>query len=101
MDLQEQHQPQVVKQAAKVQARTRPWHAYIALALAIIAAGVSYWFGKGLTKGLFKSGHLGDSVVAAVAAAAALGRSGVAAGSQVFHAGVLPSLRNVCWILAV
>ena len=70
MDPQEQSQPELVKQAAKVKARTRPWRAYIALALAVIAAGVSYWFGKGLTKGLFKSGHLGDSVAAASAAAA-------------------------------
>jgi len=69
VDLQEQNQPELVKQAAKVKAQTRPWRAYIALALAIIAAGMSYWFGHGM-KTLFEPGHLGDSVAAASAAAA-------------------------------
>jgi hypothetical protein len=48
---------EVVKQAAEVKARTRPWRAYIASALAIIAAGVSYWFGRGM-KTLFQPGAL-------------------------------------------
>jgi len=69
VDLQEQNQPELVKQAAKVKAQTRPWRAYIALALAIIAAGLSYWFGHGM-KTLFEPGYLGDSVAAASAAAA-------------------------------
>jgi small-conductance mechanosensitive channel len=69
VDPQEQSQPELVKQAAKVKARTRPWHAIIASALAIIAAGVSYWFGLGM-KSLFEPGHLGSSIATASAAAA-------------------------------
>ena len=69
MDPQEQSQPELVKQAAKVKARTRPWHAIIASALAVIAAGVSYWFGHGM-KSLFEPGHVGSSIAAASAAAA-------------------------------
>src|SRR5215472_12386980 len=65
----EQSRPELVQQAAKVKARTRPWHAYIALALAVIAAGVSYAFGNKVKGGLFE-GQLGDSVVAASAAVA-------------------------------
>ena len=71
MDLQEQHQPELVKQVAKVKARTRPWRAIISLALAIIAAGVSWAFGHGL-KSLFEPGHLADSIAAALAAIAFL-----------------------------
>jgi len=71
VDLQEQHQPELVKQVAKVKARTRPWRAIISLALAIIAAGVSWAFGHGL-KSLFEPGHLADSIAAALAAIAFL-----------------------------
>src|SRR5262249_7484635 len=69
VDPQEQSQPELVKQAAKVKARTRPWHAIIASALAVIAVGVSYWFGHGM-KSLFEPGHVGSSIAAASAAAA-------------------------------
>ena len=69
MGTREQSRPELVQQAAKVKARTRPWHAIIALALAIIAAGVSLWFGHGM-KNLFEPGHLGSSIAAASAAAA-------------------------------
>jgi small-conductance mechanosensitive channel len=69
VDPQEQSQPELVKQAAKVKARTRPWHAIIASALALIAAGVSYWFGHGM-KSLFEPGHVGSSIAALSAAAA-------------------------------
>src|SRR5262249_58284326 len=69
VDPEEQSQPELVKKAAKVKARTRPWHAIIASALAVIAAGVSYWFGHGM-KSLFEPGHLGSSIAAASAAAA-------------------------------
>jgi small-conductance mechanosensitive channel len=70
VDTREQSRPELVQQAAKVNARTRPWHVYIALALAIIAAGVSYAFGTKVKGGLFENGQLGDSVVAASAAGA-------------------------------
>ena len=69
MGTREQSRPELVQQAAKVKARTRPWHAYIALALAVIAAGVSYAFGNKVKGGLFE-GQLGDSVAAASAAVA-------------------------------
>ena len=71
VDLQEQHQPELVKQVAKVKARTRPWRAIIFSALAIIAAGVSWVFGNGL-KSLFQPGHITDSIVATSAAIAFL-----------------------------
>jgi small-conductance mechanosensitive channel len=67
MDLQEQRQPQLTKQAAKVKARTRPWRAIIASALAIAAASVSWAFGHDM-KSLFEPGHLADSIAAASAA---------------------------------
>ena len=67
MDLQEQRHPQLTERVAKVKVRTRPWRAIIALALAIVAAGVSWAFGHGM-KNLFEPGHLADSVVAASAA---------------------------------
>jgi small-conductance mechanosensitive channel len=69
VELQEQHQPELVKKVAKVKARTRPWKAIIALILAAIAAGVSYAFGHNL-KSLFEPGHLGDSITASAAALA-------------------------------
>ena len=69
MDLQEQRQIDLAKQARKIKARARPWRAIIALVLAIIAAGVSYAFGHSL-KSLFEPGHLASSVVAASAAVA-------------------------------
>jgi small-conductance mechanosensitive channel len=69
VDLDEQRQPELVKQVAKVKARTRPWKAIISLALAIAAAGVSWAFGHNL-KNLFEPGHLGDSIVATSAAVA-------------------------------
>ena len=71
MDLQEQHQPELVKEVAKVKARTRPWRAIIFSTLAIIAAGVSWVFGHGL-KSLFQPGHLADSIVTTSAAIAFL-----------------------------
>jgi len=71
VDLQEQHQPELVKQVAKVKARTRPWRAIICSALAIIAAGVSWAFGHGL-KSLFEPGHLAGSIAATSTAIAFL-----------------------------
>ncbi|HKR70660.1 MAG TPA: mechanosensitive ion channel domain-containing protein [Streptosporangiaceae bacterium] len=71
MDLQEKRQLDLVKQAASVRARARPWRAIIFTVLAIAAACVSYAFGRGL-KALFEPGHLGSSIVAASAAAAFL-----------------------------
>jgi small-conductance mechanosensitive channel len=65
----EQHQPGLVKQVAKVNARTRPWRAIIASVLAIIAAGASFVFGHSL-KSLFEPGHLADSIAATSAAIA-------------------------------
>ena len=67
MDLQEEHQPKLTEQVAKVKVRTRPWRAIIALGLAIAAAGVSWAFGHKM-KNLFEPGHLTDSIVAASAA---------------------------------
>ena len=71
VDLQEQHQPELVKQVAKVKARTRPWRAIIFSVLAVIAAGVSWAFGHGL-KSLFEPGHLAGSIAATSAAIAFL-----------------------------
>jgi small-conductance mechanosensitive channel len=69
VDVQEEHQPELVKAAVKVKRRARPWRAIIALALAIISAGVSVAFGHGM-KSLFEPGHLGASIGAASAAVA-------------------------------
>ena len=69
MDLQEKRQLDLAKQVATVKARARPWRAIIFSVLAIIAAGVSYAFGRHL-KTLFEAGHLGASIAATVAAVA-------------------------------
>jgi hypothetical protein len=45
VDVQEQRQPQLTRQVAKVKVRTRPWRAIIGSVLAIAAAGVSWAFG--------------------------------------------------------
>ena len=71
MDLQEKRQLDLVKQAASVRARARPWRAIIFTVLAIAAACVSYAFG-GHLKTLFEPGHLGNSIGAASAAVAFL-----------------------------
>ena len=71
VDLQEKRQLDVVKQAATVRARARPWRAIIFTVLAIAAACVSYAFGRHL-KTLFEPGHLGNSIGAASAAVAFL-----------------------------
>jgi small-conductance mechanosensitive channel len=71
VDLQEKRQLDLVKQAASVRARARPWRAIIFTVLAIAAACVSYAFGRHL-KTLFEPGHLGDSIGAASAAVAFL-----------------------------
>ena len=68
VDVEEQRQPKLTKQVAKVKVRTRPWRAIIASALAIAAAGVSWAFGHGM-KSLFEPGHLADSIAAASGAA--------------------------------
>ena len=67
VDLHEKRQLDLAKQAASVKARTRPWRTIIFSALAIIAAGVSYAFGRDL-KTLFEAGHLASSIGAAAAA---------------------------------
>jgi small-conductance mechanosensitive channel len=71
VDLQEKRQLDLVKQAASVRARARPWRAIIFTVLAIGAACVSYAFGHGL-KSLFEPGHLGNSIAATLAAVAFL-----------------------------
>jgi small-conductance mechanosensitive channel len=71
VDLQEKRQLDLAKQVANVKARTRPWRAIIFSVLAIIAAGVSYAFGRHL-KSLFEPGHLAASIVATAAAVAFL-----------------------------
>ncbi len=71
MDLQEKRQLDLAKQVANVKTRARPWRAIIALVLALIAAGLSYVFGRNL-KSLFEPGHLGRSIAATAAAAAFL-----------------------------
>jgi small-conductance mechanosensitive channel len=71
VDLQEKRQLDLAKQVANVKARTRPWRAIIFSVLAIIAAGVSYAFGRHL-KSLFEPGHLAASTGAALAATAFL-----------------------------
>ena len=53
MDLQEKRQLDLVKQAASVRARARPWRAIIFTVLAIAAACASYAFGRHL-KTLFE-----------------------------------------------
>jgi small-conductance mechanosensitive channel len=69
VDLQEKHQLDLAKQVASVKARARPWRAIIFSVLAIVAAGVSYWFGRHMDS-LFEPGHLGSSIAAASAAVA-------------------------------
>ena len=71
MDLQEKRQLDLVRQAASVRARARPWRAIIFTVLAVAAACASYAFGREL-KSLFEPGHLGNSVAAALAAVAFL-----------------------------
>jgi small-conductance mechanosensitive channel len=71
VDLQEKRQLDLAKQVASVKARTRPWRAIIFTVLAVIAAGVSYAFGRHL-KTLFEAGHLAASIAATAAALAFL-----------------------------
>jgi small-conductance mechanosensitive channel len=71
VDLQEKRQLDLVKQAASVRARARPWRAIIFTVLAVAAACVSFAFGHGL-KSLFEPGHLGSSIAATLAAVAFL-----------------------------
>ena len=69
MDLQEKRQLDLARQMANVKARTRPWRAIIFTVLAIIAAVISYAFGRHL-KSLFETGHLVSSIAATLAALA-------------------------------
>ena len=69
MDLQEKRQLDLAKQVASVKARARPWRAIIFSILAVVAAAVSYGFGRHLDS-LFAPGHLTSSIVAASAAIA-------------------------------
>ena len=71
MDLQEKRQLDLVKQAASVRARARPWRAIIFSVLAVAAACASWAFGHDL-KSLFEPGHLGNSIAATLAAVAFL-----------------------------
>jgi len=71
VDLQEKRQLDLVKQAASVRARARPWRAIIFTVLAVAAACASYAFGHDL-KSLFEPGHLGNSIAATLAAVAFL-----------------------------
>ena len=57
------------RQVASVKARARPWRAIIFSVLAVVAAAVSYAFGRDLDS-LFEPGHLASSIVAASAAIA-------------------------------
>lgn len=43
MDVREKHQLDMAGQVARVRARARPWRSIIALVLAVIAAGASWW----------------------------------------------------------
>ena len=69
MDLQEKRQLDLAKQVASVRERARPWRAIIFSILAVVAAGVSYAFGRDMDS-LFPPGHLASSIVAASAAVA-------------------------------
>ena len=71
MDLQEKRQLDLVRQAASVRARARPWRAIIFAVLALAAAFASYAFGRDL-KTLFEPGHLGNSIAATLGAVAFL-----------------------------
>ena len=71
MDLQEKRQLDLVRQAASVRARARPWRAIIFTVLAVAAAFASYAFGRDLTS-LFEPGHLGNSIAATLGAVAFL-----------------------------
>ena len=71
MDLQEKRQLDLVRQAASVRARARPWRAIIFTVLAVAAAFASYAFGRDL-KSLFEPGHIGNSIAATLAAVAFL-----------------------------
>jgi len=69
VDLQEKRQLDLAKQVASVKARARPWRAIIFSILAVVAAAISYAFGRHLDS-LFEPGHLASSIAAASAAAA-------------------------------
>ena len=71
MDLQEKRQLDLAKHAASVKARARPWRAIIFTVLAVAAAVASWAFGRDL-KSLFEPGHIGNSIVAMLAAVAFL-----------------------------
>jgi len=71
VDLQEKRQLDLVRQAASVRARARPWRAIIFTVLAVAAAFASYAFGRDLTS-LFEPGHIGNSIAATLAAVAFL-----------------------------
>jgi small-conductance mechanosensitive channel len=92
VDLQEKRQLDLAKQVASVKARTRPWRAIIFSVLAVIAAGVSYAFGRGL-KNMFEPGHLASSIAATVAAVAFLVFATIAVVS--LASGAREALRSV------
>jgi len=69
VDLQEKRQLDLAKQVASVKARARPWRAIIFSVLAVVAAAISYVFGRHLDS-LFEPGHLAGSIAAASAAGA-------------------------------
>jgi small-conductance mechanosensitive channel len=71
VDLEEKRRLDLAEHVTGVKARTRPWRAIIFSVLAIVAAGISYAFGRHLTS-LFEAGHLGKSLAAASAATAFL-----------------------------
>jgi small-conductance mechanosensitive channel len=85
VDLQEKRQLDLAKQVASVKARARPWRAIIFSVLAVVAAAVSYAFGRHLDS-LFEPGHLARSIAAASAAVAFFVFATVAVVSLARHA---------------
>jgi small-conductance mechanosensitive channel len=63
VDVPEQEQSGVAGQVAMVRARTRPWRSIIALVLAVIAAGASYWAANGGQGTLTFAGHSAASLL--------------------------------------
>jgi len=63
VDVREKHQLDMAEQVAKARARARPWRSIIALVLAVIAAGASWWAINHGKHPLAVAGHPADRLL--------------------------------------
>jgi hypothetical protein len=86
VDVREKHQLDMAEHVAKVRARARPWRSIMALVLAVVAAGASWWATDHGKQALTLAGHPADKLLnvgcaiafCLFALAASLGLSGKA-----------------------